>query len=335
MEDHEGELINSIVNGLQKYVDPNNIQDVKNIIIGCCYKYDILTKETQLTVYDNFNERVLHRFIATKRIEGRSDKTLERYELFIKKLMDFYPELSFKEITTSNLRFFLAMYQDQGKDSNTTMDGIRRIYTSFFNWLADEDFISKSPAKRLTKIKHDTMKEEPFSESEMESLMLAAKTIKDKAILEFMYSTACRVSELCQAKLTDIDFINKRIILHGKGNKDRIVPIMDKTMFYIEKYMSQRGLDDGCDALFITSRRPYRAMTADAIRRKLATIANVANVSNAHPHRYRVTRITTLLKRGMKLEEVQLIAGHTDISTTAMYNRSDIALVESEFRRRG
>lgn len=335
MEDHEGELINSIVNGLEHYVDPSDMQEVKNIIIGCCYKYDIQSKCTEVSVYDNFNEKMLRQFIATKRVEGRSNKTLERYELFIKKLIDFYPGLTFKEITTSNLRFFLAMYQEQGKDSNTTMDGIRRIYTSFFNWLADEDFIDKSPAKRLSKIKHDTMKEEPYTESEMESLMLAAKSIKDKAILEFMYSTACRVSELCKAKLTDIDFIGKRVTLHGKGNKDRVVPIMDKTMFYIEKYMSQRGFDDGCDALFITSRKPYRPMTADAVRRKLATIANIADVKNAHPHRYRVTRITTLLKRGMKLEEVQLIAGHTDISTTAMYNRSDIALVESEFRRRG
>jgi len=335
MEDCEGELINSLVNGLQNYITPDNMQSAKNVIVGCCYDYSISRKETGLIVTDDFNIRAMKQFIATKRIEGRSEKTLERYQMFIQKLIDFYPDLTFRDMTTSNLRFFLAMYQEKGGGSNTSMDGIRRIYTSFFNWMADEDIIQKSPAKRLSKIKHDTMKEEPFTEWEMESLMLSAKTIKDKAILEFMYSTACRVSELCKTDLSDIDFVKKHVVLHGKGAKDRIVPLTDKSMFYINEYLKRRGDEDKCSALFITSRKPYRRVTEDSIRRKLAMIARLADVKHAHPHRYRVTRITTLLKRGMKLEEVQVIAGHTDISTTAMYNRSDMSLVESEFRRRG
>lgn len=336
MEDCEGELINTIMNSVQPYVDPKELQSVKNAVIACCYKYDIKSKQAQIVLYENFNDKVMQQFLATKRIEGRTEKTLARYEDFIKKLIDFYPSLTFREMSTSNLRFFLASYQQRGKDSNTSMDGIRRIFTSFFNWLADEDYIAKSPAKRLAKIKHDTMKEEPFTEWEMESIMLAAKSIKDKAILEFMYSTACRVSEICKASLSDIDFIKKRVLIHGKGNKDRMVPLTDKALFYINEYMKIRDTEDlATDALFATSRRPFRRMTEDAIRRKLTMLAQTAGVKNAHPHRYRVTRITTLLKRGMKLEEVQVIAGHTDISTTAMYNRSDMSLVESEFRRRG
>lgn len=165
--------------------------------------------------------------------------------------------------------------------------------------------------------------------------MLAASSIKDKAILEFMYSTACRVSELCKANLSDINFIEKRMVIHGKGKKDRTVPLTDKALFYLNEYLKEREPSDDCDAVFITNRRPYRRVTEDTIRRKLALIAKKAKVKHAHPHRYRVTRIMTLLKRGMKLEEVQVIAGHSDISTTAMYNRSDMSLVESEFRRRG
>lgn len=334
MDDCEGELLTSLMNNLEQFVSPDDMQSVKNVVIACLYKYDIKSKKNELMLFDNFNEKALRQFLATKRVEGRTEKTLARYESFIKKLIDFYPDLTFKEITTSNLRFFLAVYQQRGKDSNTSMDEIRRIYTSFFNWLADEDYIEKSPAKRLAKIKHDTMKEEPYTEWEMESLMLAARSIKDKAMLEFMYSTACRVSELCKADLSDIDFINKRMVIHGKGNKDRVVPLTDKALFYLNEYLKTREQGDS-EALFSTSRKPYRRLTEDAVRRKLALIAAAAGVKNAHPHRYRVTRITTLLKRGMKLEEVQVIAGHTDISTTAMYNRSDMSLVESEFRRRG
>lgn len=333
--DCEGELLNSIITSLTPYITQDDMQSVKNAVIGCLFKYDISTKSTDIVVYDNWNEKILSQFIATKRIEGRSEKTLERYRMFIEKLCEFYPNLTLKEITTSNLRFFLAMYQEKGKSSNTSMDGIRRIYSSFFNWLADEDYIDKSPAKRLSKIKHDTMKEEPFTEWKMEALMLAAHSIKDKAILEFMYSTACRVSELCKANLSDINFIEKRMVIHGKGKKDRTVPLTDKALFYLNEYLKEREESDDVDAVFITNRRPYRRVTEDTIRRKLALIAKKAKVKHAHPHRYRVTRITTLLKRGMKLEEVQVIAGHSDISTTAMYNRSDMSLVESEFRRRG
>ena len=333
MQDSEGALINMLMDVTEPYITPNNRQTIKNGFTEACYNYDIQPKKTELAVYDGFNERALRQFLATKRIEGRSPKTLERYEFFIRKLMEFYGDLSFREMTTSNLRFFLAMYQQEGGDSNTTMDGIRRIYTAFFNWLSDEDFIEKSPAKRLAKIKHDTMEEEPYTEWEMEALMLATSSLKDKAILEFLYSTACRVSELCEVKITDINTMKKNVVLHGKGNKDRIVPLTDKAMFYINEIMKFR--DDDCEYLFITSRQPYRPITADAIRHKLIMIAARAGVKHAHPHRFRVTRITTLLRRGMKLEEVQLIAGHEDISTTAMYNRSDMSLVESEFRRRG
>ncbi len=334
--DSEGALIRELVDGLSNFIDQDKITDVKNLIISSCYKYDIREKQTELVPYDNYNEKMLKQFLATKRIEGRSEKTLERYAYFIRKLMDFYPNLTFRDMSTSSLRYFMAVYQQQGNDSSTSMDGIRRIFSSFFNWLSDEDMIDKSPAKRLSKIKHDSYQEEPFTEWEMEAIMVYATDIKDKAIFEFLYSTACRVSELCQVKVSDINAVKKTVLLHGKGNKDRVVPLTDKAMFYINEYMKDReskGIES--DFLFVSTHFPYAKLKPDAIRKKLLLISKRARVNHAHPHRYRVTRITTLLKRGMKLEEVQVIAGHTDISTTALYNRSDMTLVESEFRRRG
>ena len=334
MNDYEKELTNKLMQNLEEYIDDEDYQRVKNLVILALFDYDICIKSTEVAILDDFNERALKQFIATKRVEGRSQLTLERYEYFIRKFMNFYNGLSFTDVEITHLRYFLAYYQINGDNSNTTMDGIRRILSSFFNWLSDEDFIGKSPAKRLSKIKHDTLKEEPYTEAEMENMMIAAQTMKDKAILDFLYSSACRVNELVNIQISDIDFNRKRVLLHGKGNKDRIVPLGDKTMFYINIYLDSRKYVDS-PWLFCSSRAPYGKLTPDAIRRRVSLIAFRAGVKNAHPHRYRVTRITTLLKRGMKIEEVQIIAGHSEISTTASYNRSDISLIESDFRRVG
>lgn len=332
---YEEEFVNNLMLQLQKYVDKKDLNQVRDLIISESHKYDFDIKSTELVLEDETNYYMIEQFLATKSLEGRSAKTIERYKFFILKLLDFYPNKSFKDYTANDLRYFLAVYKKKGNNSDTTMDGIRRIYCSFFNWLDIEEYIYKSPAKKLNRIKHDTIKEQPYTDGEMENMMINATNIRDKAILEFLYSTACRVSELCQVDINDINYNNKTVLLHGKGGKDRIVPLTDKALFYIEKYMEYRIHNNiQSEALFV-SRKPYNRITSENVRRIISNVAQKANVHNAHPHRYRVTRITVLLKRGMKLEEVQVIAGHSNINTTVSYNRCDSLIVESEFRRCG
>ena len=165
--------------------------------------------------------------------------------------------------------------------------------------------------------------------------MLNANDIREKAILEFMYSTACRVSELCQIDLNDIDYVNRQVLLHGKGGKDRLVPLEDKLLFYLGEYMKYRVKKDiNSESLFTLGRKSNKRLTPDSVRKLVKRVGYKAHIEHPHPHRYRVTRITILLKRGMKLEEVQVISGHVSIDMVAAYNRTDFELVSNEFRRK-
>lgn len=333
----EEELLNNVMFKIQLYIDQDNLSNIKNAIASEINKYDFSTKDTSIVVYDNHNQHLLDLFLSTKLVEGKSTKTIDRYRHTLNKFFDFLGNKPVKDITANDIRFFLAEYHGipGRKNSNTTMDGMRRVISSFFNWLDIEEYVDRNYAKKVTMIKHDTQKERPYTTGEMEAMMLFASTIREKTILEFMYSTACRVSELCQVDIDDVDFINKRVLLHGKGGKDRTVPIDDKLLFYLQEYFKYRiakGIDN--ISLFTSSKKPFQRMTANGIRVMINKIANKAGVKHAHPHRYRVTRITILLKRGMKLEEVQVIAGHADINTTAYYNRSDNTLIEAEFFRK-
>ena len=236
---YEEEFINNIMVGIQKYVTQENLQSVKNVISSETRKYDFNIKKHSVIVYDNYNEYVLKMFLSSKRVEGRRESTIKRYKYMIENFLDFIQNKSVKDITTNDIRFFLAKYQGipGRQNSNTTIDGMRRILSSFFNWLDDNDLIDKSPARKLSCIKHDTQKERPYTSGEMEHMMLNAENIREKTILEFLYSTACRVSELCKINLNDIDYINRQVLLHGKGGKDRFVPLEDKLLFYIGEYL--------------------------------------------------------------------------------------------------
>ena len=335
---YEEEFINNVMVGLQDYVEQDNLQKVKNVISTESHKYDFNIKEHSIIVYDNYNEYVLKTFLAAKRVEGRRESTIIRYKYMINCFFEFMHNKPIKEITTNDIRFFLSEYQGipGKKNSNTTIDGMRRILSSFFNWLDDNDYIDKSPAKKLSYIKHDTQKERPYTSGEMEAMMLNAKDIREKTILEFLYSTACRVSEMCKVNLNDIDYANRQVLLHGKGGKDRFVPLEDKILFYIGEYMKYRvekGINS--EALFTLERKKNKRITTESVRKLVKTVGYKAGVEHPHPHKYRVTRITVLLKRDMKLEEVQVISGHASIEMVAAYNRSDFELVSNEFRRKG
>ena len=287
----------------------------------------------ELSVRDSSNEYLLNLFLASKRIEGKRESTIDRYRFVVNKLLGDIDK-SLSDITTNDIRLFMARYKR--KNSNTTMDGMRRVLSSFFGWLEAEDYILKSPVRKISKIKHDTVKERPYTSAEMEALMVNASNIRDKTILAMLYSTAIRVSELSKINVEDIDYVAKLLhIVDGKGGEERYVPLESKTLFYLDEYFKYRDTKGiRCQELFVSNKKPYRRMQPSAIRAMLNRVAEKAAVAHAHPHRYRVTRITVLLKRGMKLEEVQVVAGHKDINTTASYNRCDLSLVDAEFRRK-
>lgn len=330
----EENILNEVMLRLQGKMEIDTLNEVKLVMCSVLHNYNLEEKSHELSVVEEKNnEWFLKMFLVSKKIEGKSQSTLDRYQFAIEKLISYvYKPVT--EMTANDIRYFLAVYKKN--NSNTTMDGMRRVYSSFFNWLENEDYIEKNPVRKLAKIKWDTVKEQPYTGGEMEAILISTDNTRNKAILTLMYSTAIRVSELAQINLQDIDFQTKTLhILHGKGGKDRYVPLESRTMFYLERWLKEReNIVTDSDSLFVSRRAPHDRLKACAIRAMLKKLGVAANISHAHPHRYRVTRITDLLRRGMKLEEVQLIAGHVDINTTANYNRCDISYVDAEFRRK-
>ncbi len=334
MINYEETIINNIILDIERVVPVEELGELRNRIGAELHKYVITERNYDVAVVEgNTNEYYLKLFIAAKRIEGKSEGTIERYRFVVCKLFD-YIDKPISDMTTNDIRYFLATYK-RG-NTNTTMDGMRRCLSTFFNWLEAEDYIIKSPVRKLSKIKLDTVKEDPYTSAEMEALLIHTESIRDKAILTMLYTTGVRVSELSSINVNDIDYRNNTVhILKGKGGKDRFVPIESKTMYYLEEYLKWRDSHNiNGVALFISKRNRNARLKAAGIRAMINKVSDKADIQHAHPHRYRVTRITDLLRRGMKLEEVQVIAGHEDINTTASYNRCDMSLVNAEFRRK-
>lgn len=335
MINSEETIINNIMFKISLYVSEEFMSEVKNVICSELHNYSISNRTNDIVIQDKYtNEYYLKLYLAAKQVEGKSKGTIQRYKFVIEKFL-LYIDKDLIDITSNDIRYFLAIYKRQ--NSNTTMDGMRRVLSAFFNWLEAEDYIIKSPLRKLNKIKWDTIKENPYSSADMEAMLNKASHIRDKTILTMLYSTAIRVSELSKININDIDYTNKTLhIINGKGGKDRVVPLESKTLYYIDEYMQWREENDINDiSLFVSIRNPHSRLKAETIRSVVIKAGKLAKVCHAHPHRYRVTRITDLLRRGMKLEEVQVIAGHENINTTASYNRCDLSLVDAEFRRKG
>lgn len=328
--DKKQEVITSILQRMQPALTESQYTQLRDTLAIVLHPIVILDEKAEVIVYDGFNEQVVRQYLGTLLVEGKSKKTIERYQLIVRMMLEFFGK-SVKEITTNDIRYYLAFYQEKRGVSGTTLDGMRRVIAAFFNWLEAEDYIYKSPARRVARIKKDTKQEKEFTESEMELLGMACENDRDRAMLEFLYATAARVSEVAKINISDVDFKNKIVLLHGKGGKDRIAFFTDKAMLYLQKYLETRT--DTNEALFISLKKPYTRVTKSSIEQMVSKLGEKAAIRKVHPHRFRVTRITVLVNRGMPLQDVQEIAGHSDINTTKMYYRANAERVKYEYMK--
>ena len=266
------------------------------------------------------NIDIVRRFLATKKIEGCSEQTIIRYQYGLKRLM--YKVIKpVENITTNDLRAYLAEYQDTNEVSNATLDDVRRIFTSFFNYMVDEDIILKSPARKLHKIKEEEIIKLPFTEEDICLMLDECDNIRDLALLEFLNSTGCRVSEVSKLNINDINIEKREGIVYGKGSKQRIIYFDYRTKIHLSKYLKTRN--DNNRALFVYLKTPYNRLTPDGIEYIVKKISKKANVPQAYPHRFRRTLATRLTFRGVPVEQVQRILGHTKIETTLIYSKVD------------
>lgn len=266
------------------------------------------------------NEQALELFLSAKNIEGCSKQSLKYYKSTLNMMLTGINKTYFL-IVTEDLRSYLSDYQKKNNISKTTIDNVRRIISTFFSWLEAEDYIVKSPARRIHKVKVGKVVKDTYNEETVELIRQNCKNKRDLAIIDLLYSTGMRVGELVNLCIKDIDFENRECIVLGKGNKQRKVYFDAKTKIHIKQYLETRKDDN--EALFVSLMKPYEKLEISGVEIALRKIGKKIGLEKVHPHKFRRTLATKAIDKGMPIEQVQHLLGHTKIDTTLEYAMVD------------
>lgn len=275
-------------------------------------------------------EEYLRLFETAKKVEGCSEKSLRYY----KYVLGMFVEKVRKDIgliSTDDIRLYLEKYLENSKAGKTSLDNIRRILSSFFSWLEDEDYIRKNPVKRIHKIKSIKTIKQAYTDENIETLKDSCTYLRNRVIIELLASTGMRVGELVTLTRSSVDFDNKECIVLGKGGKQRKVYFDSKTKLHLKTYLSTRT--DDCSSLFVSLLAPFNPLNISGVEIMLRKLGKKANIENVHPHRFRRTLATKAIGKGMPVEQVQVLLGHTKIDTTMQYAIVDQLNVKNSYRR--
>lgn len=312
--DARNELVNQVLMEMHSVIDEKAQEKLQTALLRTFNNYEITERTTEIVVRDGTSEGLLRKYLATKRIEGKSEKTIRRYadllSMFICKM-----DKRLHEITAFDIRLYLSLYKEQRKVCNRTLENMRKVLSSFFGWLRDEEFIPTNPCRSVKSIKYDKVIRLPFSQEELEKLKNSCTNARDIALIHFLHATGCRVSEVVSVDIADVDFQNRQLVVYGKGGKERTVYLTQVATMYLESYLQERN--DGSNALFIG--KGSGRLQKNGIETAVKRIGKLAGVKNVHPHRFRRTLATDLISKGASLQDVQMILGHEDIRTTQVY----------------
>lgn len=289
-------------------------------------KYEVSAIEVGGSDSGKDNNELLNKFIAAKRIEGRTKPTLQYYESTIRHLLNEVHG-SLLNITAENVRDYLSDFQQRRQSSSVTVNNIRRIFSSFFSWLEQEDYIIKSPMRRIHKVKTGTRVKSTISDEDMEVLRDHCTNKRDLAMIDFLASTGIRVGELVRLNRNDINFSERECIVSGKGNKQRIVYFNARAKTHLLNYLGERV--DENPALFVSLHRPMVRLKISGVETRLRKLGRETGVIHVHPHKFRRTLATAAIDRGMPVEQVQRLLGHVKIDTTmqyAMVNQNNVKM---------
>ena len=274
---------------------------------------------------------ILKDFLLAKKLEGCSNTTIKYYyDILFRFIMSINKDIH--ELTTTDVRSYLNLYNETHNIKNGSLDNMRRIFSSFFEWLLQEDYISRNPVKKIKRIKVDKIIRKPFTDEEIELLRDACNNIRDLTIIDLLNSSGIRVSELCGLNRDDINLVKREGVVFGKGSKERIIYFDAKTKIHLRDYLSRR-IDDS-PALFVSNRYPYKRLQKSGVEILLKDIGVRGGVQGVHPHRFRRTLATNLINRGVPIEQVQQILGHSKIDTTLIYaivNQNNVKLNHERF----
>lgn len=309
-------VINGILEGMTETLTDDQLQKLENVLVVQLHGLKIEEECTELVVSERHWEKVLRLYIASKRLENCAESTLQNYERCVRMMMEGLNK-KLPDITTNDLRYYLAVYQNQRKISMSYMETLRHYISSFFAWVTDEGYIDRNPARRLKRVKVPQKIKKPYTAEEREHLKDIAKTQRDLAIMELLYSTAGRIGEVVAINREDVDFYRKEIVIWGeKGKQERTVYLTDGCIYHLRKYLDSRTDDN--PALFVSLRKPHARIGKNGIEAMLRKLGLAAGI-HAHPHKFRRTMLTDGGARGIPLQELQKYAGHKKADTTMLY----------------
>ncbi|WP_296876085.1 site-specific tyrosine recombinase/integron integrase [uncultured Methanobrevibacter sp.] len=325
-------LINLIKTKMKYYLNESQISELNHALESVLNDFEVIKKDKNLTIDESKeNHDLVVNFLSAKQIEGCSERTIAYYKTTIFKMLGSI-NLKIENITTDDLRKYLSDYKDQTTASKSTIDNIRRVLSSFFSWLEDEDYILKNPVRRIHKIKTRKVVKEVLSDENFEILRDNCSNIRDLAMIELLASTGIRVGELVNLNIDDVLFNERECVVLGKGDSERIVYFDAKTKIHLQKYLASRK--DHNPALFVSFKKPYNRLGINGVERRIRELGREANIKKVHPHKFRRTMATNAIDKGMPIEQVQKLLGHVQIDTTmqyAMVNQSNVKIAHRKF----
>lgn len=318
-------LITEIEQKMQSTLDNKQMSELHQVLIS------VLSTIGDDNTEEESEKALLEAFLAAKKVEGCSDKSLRYYYSTINNMLTIVGKTA-KHITTDDLRQYLDAYQKKSNASKVTIDNIRRILSSFFSWLEEENHILKSPVRRIHKVKTGKTVKETYTDEALEIMRDSCETDRDLAMIDLLASTGMRVGELVKLNRSDINFQERECIVFGKGDKQRRVYFDARTKIHLMRYLENRT--DSNPALFVSLQSPYNRLQISGVEIRLRALGRKLGITRVHPHKFRRTLATMAIDKGMPIEQVQRLLGHQSIDTTlqyAMVNQNNVKLSHQKF----
>lgn len=317
------EKIVTILNEMSEYLSIAQMKKLQEVMLDAFSGK--IEKQKQIS-----NQEYLRMFLAAKTIEGCSKRTIQYYRVTIEKMLTIMNQ-PIRKITTEDMRSYLSRYQEWNGCSKVTVDNVRRNISSFFSWLEEENYILKSPMRRIHKIKTNQQVKEIITDEDIERLRDSCSCKRDLAMIDLLYSTGIRVGELVNLNISDVDFEARECVVFGKGGKERKVYFDAKSKLHLQAYLSSR-VDDN-EALFVTLDAPHDRLKISGVEIRMRSLGRSNNLTKIHPHKFRRTMATRAIDKGMPIEQVQKILGHSQIDTTMQYAMVNQSNVKSSHRK--
>lgn len=321
-------LITAVVQDMLPYLNNAQTEKLQEVLLHTLWGYDISPSDGKT---EEQEQDLLALFLAAKRIEGCSEKSLKYYQATTQAMLDGIGK-PIKEIVTEDIRQYLTNYQQERHSSRVTIDNIRRILSSFFSWLEDEDYILKSPVRRIHKVKTASNIKETYSDEALELMRDSCSEMRDLAMIDLLASTGMRVGEMVLLNRDDVDFTERECVVFGKGDKERMVYFDARTKLHLQAYLESRSDDN--PALIVSLKSPFTRLSIGGVESRLRELGRHLGVPKVHPHKFRRTLATMAIDKGMPIEQLQQLLGHKRIDTTlqyAMVKQSNVKLAHRKY----